>query len=165
MSVFLIDRGALWAGCSMYYMYYMYCYWALEMIMGTTRCCFPSIYLHVSWIRVNLKKWTFNLIFMVFTGVCFVNDIFCRHRRNEISGSFINRSQHCRFLVSGFMEFAQDRSKLPAGKSETKRLSDKNAIFTEPKSDLDHNDPLKPSHSLTNGPEPSKTIESDGSKI
>ena len=30
---------------------------------------------------------------------------------------------------------------------------------------LDHNDPSKPSHRLTNGPEPSKTIESDGSKI
>ena len=30
---------------------------------------------------------------------------------------------------------------------------------------LDHNDPSKPSHRLTNGREPSKTIESDGSKI
>ena len=30
---------------------------------------------------------------------------------------------------------------------------------------VDHNDPLKPSHRLTNGPEPSKTIESDGSNI
>ena len=30
---------------------------------------------------------------------------------------------------------------------------------------LDHNDPLKPTHRLTNGPEPSKTIESNGSKI
>ena len=30
---------------------------------------------------------------------------------------------------------------------------------------LDHNDPLKPSHRLTNGPESSKTIESDGSNI
>ena len=30
---------------------------------------------------------------------------------------------------------------------------------------LDHNDSSKPSHRLTNGPEPSKTIESDGSKI
>ena len=30
---------------------------------------------------------------------------------------------------------------------------------------VDHNDPSKPSHRLTNGPEPSKTIESDGSKI
>ena len=30
---------------------------------------------------------------------------------------------------------------------------------------LDHNDPSKPSHRLTNGPEPSKTIESDGSNI
>ena len=28
---------------------------------------------------------------------------------------------------------------------------------------LDHNDPSKPSHRLTNGPKPSKTIESDGS--
>ena len=28
-----------------------------------------------------------------------------------------------------------------------------------------HNDPSKPSHRLTNGPEPSKTIESDGSNI
>ena len=27
---------------------------------------------------------------------------------------------------------------------------------------LDHSDPSKPSHRLTNGPEPSKTIESDG---
>ena len=31
--------------------------------------------------------------------------------------------------------------------------------------DLDHNDPSKPSHRLTNGPKPSKTIESDGSNI
>ena len=30
---------------------------------------------------------------------------------------------------------------------------------------VDHNDPLKPLHRLTNGPEPSKTIESDGSNI
>ena len=30
---------------------------------------------------------------------------------------------------------------------------------------LDHNDPSKPSHRLTNGREPSKTIESDGSNI
>ena len=30
---------------------------------------------------------------------------------------------------------------------------------------LDHNDPSKPSHRLTNGPEPSKTIESDGGNI
>ena len=30
---------------------------------------------------------------------------------------------------------------------------------------LDHNDPSKPSHRLTNGTEPSKTIESDGNKI
>ena len=30
---------------------------------------------------------------------------------------------------------------------------------------LDHNDPSKPSHRLTNGLEPSKTIESDGSNI
>ena len=30
---------------------------------------------------------------------------------------------------------------------------------------LDHNDPSKPSHRLTNGPKPSKTIESDGSNI
>ena len=30
---------------------------------------------------------------------------------------------------------------------------------------LDHNDPSKPSHRSTNGPEPSKTIESDGRKI
>ena len=29
---------------------------------------------------------------------------------------------------------------------------------------IDHNDPLKPSHRLTNGPKSSKTIESDGSK-
>ena len=29
---------------------------------------------------------------------------------------------------------------------------------------LDHNDPSKPSHPLTNGPKPSKTIESDGCK-
>ena len=32
-------------------------------------------------------------------------------------------------------------------------------------SGLDHNDPSKPSHRLTNGLEPSKTIESDGSNI
>ena len=32
-------------------------------------------------------------------------------------------------------------------------------------SQVDHNDPSKPSHRLTNGPEPSKTIESDGRKI
>ena len=31
--------------------------------------------------------------------------------------------------------------------------------------EIDHNDPSKPSHRLTNGPEPSKTIESDGSNI
>ena len=31
--------------------------------------------------------------------------------------------------------------------------------------DLDHNNPSKPSHRMTNGPEPSKTIESDGSNI
>ena len=30
---------------------------------------------------------------------------------------------------------------------------------------VDHNDPSKPSHLLTNGLEPSKTIESDGSNI
>ena len=30
---------------------------------------------------------------------------------------------------------------------------------------VDHNDPSKPSHRLTNGPEPSKSIESDGSNI
>ena len=30
---------------------------------------------------------------------------------------------------------------------------------------LDHDDPSKPSHRLTNGPYPSKTIESNGSKI
>ena len=30
---------------------------------------------------------------------------------------------------------------------------------------LDHNDPSKPSHRLTNGPEPLKTIESDGGNI
>ena len=30
-------------------------------------------------------------------------------------------------------------------------------------SKLDHSDPSKPSHRLTNGPKPSKTIESDGS--
>ena len=29
---------------------------------------------------------------------------------------------------------------------------------------IDHSDPSKPSHRLTNGPKPSKTIESDGSK-
>ena len=33
------------------------------------------------------------------------------------------------------------------------------------KFNLDHNDPSKPSHRLTNGPEPSKTIESNGSNI
>ena len=32
-------------------------------------------------------------------------------------------------------------------------------------SDIDHDDPSKPSHRWTNGPEPSKTIESDGRKI
>ena len=32
-------------------------------------------------------------------------------------------------------------------------------------SGIDHNDPSKPSHRLTNGLEPSKTIESDGSNI
>ena len=31
--------------------------------------------------------------------------------------------------------------------------------------EIDHNDPSKPSHRLTNGPEPSKTIDSDGSNI
>ena len=31
--------------------------------------------------------------------------------------------------------------------------------------DVDHNDPSNPSHHLTNGPEPLKTIESDGSNI
>ena len=31
--------------------------------------------------------------------------------------------------------------------------------------EVDHNDPSKPSYRLTNGPEPSKTIESDGSNI
>ena len=31
--------------------------------------------------------------------------------------------------------------------------------------EVDHNDPSKPSHRLTNGPEPSKTIESDSSNI
>ena len=30
---------------------------------------------------------------------------------------------------------------------------------------LDHDDPSKPSHRSTNGPEPSKTIESDGRKM
>ena len=30
---------------------------------------------------------------------------------------------------------------------------------------LDHNDPSKPLHRLTNDPEPLKTIESDGSNI
>ena len=30
---------------------------------------------------------------------------------------------------------------------------------------LDHDDPSKPSHRSTNGPEPSKAIESDGRKI
>ena len=30
---------------------------------------------------------------------------------------------------------------------------------------LDHNDPSQPSHRLTNGPEPLKTIESDGNNI
>ena len=30
---------------------------------------------------------------------------------------------------------------------------------------IDHNDPSKPSHRLINGTEPSKTIESDGSKM
>ena len=30
---------------------------------------------------------------------------------------------------------------------------------------IDHNDPSKPSHRLTNGLKPSKTIESDGSNI
>ena len=34
-----------------------------------------------------------------------------------------------------------------------------------PVPDLDHDDPSKPSHRSTNGPEPSKTIESDGRKI
>ena len=29
---------------------------------------------------------------------------------------------------------------------------------------VDHNDPLRPSHRLTDGPKPSKTIESNGSK-
>ena len=38
-------------------------------------------------------------------------------------------------------------------------------IFVCPEPGLDHNDPSKPSHRLTNGPEPSKTIESDGSNI
>ena len=39
-------------------------------------------------------------------------------------------------------------------------------ILCDPKwSWLDHDDPSKPSHRLTNGPEPSKTIESDGRKI
>ena len=36
---------------------------------------------------------------------------------------------------------------------------------TSPKSHLDHDDPSKPSHRSTNGPEPSKTIESDGRKM
>ena len=31
--------------------------------------------------------------------------------------------------------------------------------------EIDHNDPSKPSHRLTNGPKPSKTIESEGSNI
>ena len=35
----------------------------------------------------------------------------------------------------------------------------------ESQGDIDHDDPSKPSHHLTNGPEPSKTIESDGRKI
>ena len=34
-----------------------------------------------------------------------------------------------------------------------------------PRGGVDHNDPSKPSHRLTNGPEQSKTIESDGNKI
>ena len=37
-------------------------------------------------------------------------------------------------------------------------------MYLELDSKIDHNDPSKPSHRLTNGPEPSKTIESDGSK-
>ena len=38
-------------------------------------------------------------------------------------------------------------------------------MISKGQSILDHNDPSKPSHRLTNGPEPSKTIESDGRKI
>ena len=30
---------------------------------------------------------------------------------------------------------------------------------------LDHDDPSKPSHRLTNGPKPSKTIENNGRKL
>ena len=30
---------------------------------------------------------------------------------------------------------------------------------------VDHDDPSKPSHRSTNGPEPSKTIETDGRKM
>ena len=40
------------------------------------------------------------------------------------------------------------------------------SLFSKSKGQLiDHNDPSKPLHRLTNGPEPLKTIESDGSNI
>ena len=38
-------------------------------------------------------------------------------------------------------------------------------VLTSEGSQVDHNDPSKPSHRLTNGPEPLKTIESDGGNI
>ena len=53
-----------------------------------------------------------------------------------------------------------DESKGGRGSNNDNRVSD---MYASPV--VDHNDPSKPSHRLTNGPEPSKTIESDGSNI
>ena len=58
-----------------------------------------------------------------------------------------------------------NRSPFPACQSKTLLPEGKVTSFFPLQLTLDHNDPSKPSHRLTNGPEPSKTIESDGSNI
>ena len=125
MSVCLFDMGALGAGCSMLNCsYYMYCYWALEMIMGTIKCYFPSIYLHVSWIRASFKRWTFNLIFIVFPGVCFVNLVFPQPARN-----FSPQPVTHQVLPSESLAFPTDGLEKPIDQISRLTDRDKSSIF------------------------------------
>ena len=63
------------------------------------------------------------------------------------------------FEGDGKMELMDDRGRV------VHHHHHHNKLYKKEGSSIDHNDPSKPSHRLTNGPEPSKTIESDGSNI
>ena len=67
--------------------------------------------------------------------------------------------------ANGTKREPKERQREPKGEGFIWRIRGRSEPRTFQSSNIDHNDPSKPSHRSTNGPEPSKTIESDGRKI